>query len=599
MLCFQLFETRNMSIIEFELIFVPNAIHFPEDELVGLLGFNEQNICNSVKVNNDELVEEDNDELDEENNEEDNIELVEENNEEDNAELVEEINVSSVDENGESEYENNDHCQLDNDEATVVVSSDEETTLTRVARYCQNHHWAPNPNGTISLEDGQVIGNVKFTREIIKRYAIQEGYTLKKIKNNKYMYTVTCKNDACDWRLHVSCLTYKVTFMIKSVRGSHLMCLRVAENKETTSKYVASIFGNFIRSNPTSKMILFKIELQERFAVRVDSQTIYKAKRIVLETLKIRHDEAYAKLKKYGNAIRSMNPGTDVKVTMNLHVNRSNDYSEALHFDESEMDRYQKVEKPKSETVISENELRITAQGRLRNYISYAISLLQDKGADEIILKATGRAINKTVMIAELLKRRVVGLHQNTSTGSIDITDVWEPLEEGLLPLETTRHVSVITIILSKKELDSSSLGYQPPIPADQVKPLVEYDGETLPGMQVRGRRDQGQGRSGGNNNGVEYNNGHWDGGRGYGGRGRGQGRGRGSRGRGRGYGGRNMQQESGYYNGYGGSGSFPAQGRGRGRGRGRARGRGQGFRSDGPVGGQGFRSDEPIETAA
>ncbi|TXG53896.1 hypothetical protein EZV62_019152 [Acer yangbiense] len=262
------------------------------------------------------------------------------------------------------------------------------------------------------------------------------------------------------------------------------------------------------------------------------------------------------------------------------------------------MDRYQKVEKPKSETVISENELRITAQGRLRNYISYAISLLQDKGADEIILKATGRAINKTVMIAELLKRRVVGLHQNNSTGSIDITDVWEPLEEGLLPLETTRHVSVITIILSKKELDSSSLGlvgvsicrrflimlviglwcfindvefledacmlnYQPPIPADQVKPLVEYDGETLPGMQVRGRRDQGQGRSGGNNNGVEYNNGHWDGGRGYGGRGRGQGRGRGSRGRGRGYGGRNMQQESGYYNGYGGSGSFPAQGRG------------------------------------
>ncbi|KAH7575675.1 hypothetical protein JRO89_XS02G0190300 [Xanthoceras sorbifolium] len=246
------------------------------------------------------------------------------------------------------------------------------------------------------------------------------------------------------------------------------------------------------------------------------------------------------------------------------------------------MERYQKVEKPKTENAISENELRITAQGRLRNYISYAISLFQVffflffnlllfymcsrialHRANEIILKATGRAINKTVMIAELLKRRIVGLHQNTSTGSIDITDLWEPLEEGLLPIETTRHVSIITIILSKKELDSSSLGYQPPIPADQVKPLLEYDGgDTLPGMQVRGRRDQGQGINGGNNNGVEYNNGHWDGGRGYGGRGRGQGRGRGFRGRGR-YGDRNMQQESGYYNGYGGSGSFPVQGRG------------------------------------
>ncbi|KAL7176149.1 hypothetical protein ACSBR2_029668 [Camellia fascicularis] len=70
-----------------------------------------------------------------------------------------------------------------------------------------------------------------------------------------------------------------------------------------------------------------------------------------------------------------------------------------------------------------------------------------------------GRAINKTVMIAELIKRRIAGLHQNTSIGSMDITDTWEPLEEGLLPLETTHHVSVITITLSKKELDTSSAG--------------------------------------------------------------------------------------------------------------------------------------------
>ena len=77
-----------------------------------------------------------------------------------------------------------------------------------------------------------------------------------------------------------------------------------------------------------------------------------------------------------------------------------------------------------------------------------------------------GRAINKTVTIVELIKvflsmctcllmdfifglllkesdnvlhvllmqRRIVGLHQITSIGSTDITDMWEPLEEGLLP---------------------------------------------------------------------------------------------------------------------------------------------------------------------
>ncbi|RVW67897.1 hypothetical protein CK203_050722 [Vitis vinifera] len=41
------------------------------------------------------------------------------------------------------------------------------------------------------------------------------------------------------------------------------------------------------------------------------------------------------------------------------------------------MDRYQRVEKPRPESTINENEIRITAQGVIRNYISYASTLLQ------------------------------------------------------------------------------------------------------------------------------------------------------------------------------------------------------------------------------
>ncbi|MFQ6639453.1 hypothetical protein Gotur_014737 [Gossypium turneri] len=98
------------------------------------------------------------------------------------------------------------------------------------------------------------------------------------------------------------------------------------------------------------------------------------------------------------------------------------------------MDRYQRVEKPKAVTPIDENEIRVTSQGRMRNYITYAMTLLQEMGSNQIVFKAMGRAISKTVTIVELLKKRIVGLHQITSIGSTDITDMWEPLEEGLLP---------------------------------------------------------------------------------------------------------------------------------------------------------------------
>lgn len=46
--------------------------------------------------------------------------------------------------------------------------------------------------------------------------------------------------------------------------------------------------------------------------------------------------------------------------------------------DSWDMDRYQKVEKPRPESAaISENEIRITSQGLIRNYVNYASSLLQ------------------------------------------------------------------------------------------------------------------------------------------------------------------------------------------------------------------------------
>ncbi|KAK8512581.1 hypothetical protein V6N12_075155 [Hibiscus sabdariffa] len=247
------------------------------------------------------------------------------------------------------------------------------------------------------------------------------------------------------------------------------------------------------------------------------------------------------------------------------------------------MDRYQRVEKPKAEAPIDENEIRITSQGRMRSYITYAMTLLQEKGSNQIVFKAMGRAINKTVTIVELIKRRIVGLHQITSIGSMDITDMWEPLEEGLLPLETTRHVSMITVTLSKKELNTSSVGYQPPLPADQVKASTEIDHEGgregSPNGRGRGRGGRGRPSRGNGFVSAEYDDGGWDRGRGYS-RGRGRGRARSFRGRGRGgYNGPQFdrQQDDGYdYE------APPQGGRGRGRGRG-YRGRGRGFRSDGP----------------
>jgi len=223
------------------------------------------------------------------------------------------------------------------------------------------------------------------------------------------------------------------------------------------------------------------------------------------------------------------------------------------------MDKYKKVEKPKQDVEIKENEIRITTQGKMRNYISYATGLFREKNVMEVVLKAMGRAINKTVTIAEIIKRRIANLHQITQIESTDIKDVWEPLEVGLDTIETTRHVSSITIILSSNPLDTTSPGYQPPIPADQVRPVDTY----IPRPRGRGGR------------GI----------RGFrGGRSRGRSRGRGFRSVPPQQDGPPGTPDANFGGNGGGGGGFGGFGRSRGysRGRSRSRGRGRGFRGRG-----------------
>ena len=128
------------------------------------------------------------------------------------------------------------------------------------------------------------------------------------------------------------------------------------------------------------------------------------------------------------------------------------------------------------------------------SYVARAITLLQDKGASDIMLKAMGRAISKTVTVVEIIKRRIPGLYQNTETSLVDINYIWEPLEEGLLQLETATHVSMITITLSRRQLDTSSVGYQPVLPSDPLKPLSDFEHETEDSQQISLGRGRGRG---------------------------------------------------------------------------------------------------------
>lgn len=91
-----------------------------------------------------------------------------------------------------------------------------------------------------------------------------------------------------------------------------------------------------------------------------------------------------------------------------------------------------------------------------------------------------GRAINKAVTIAEILKRKMP-LHQLNILSSVEMIDVYEPVEEGLDVVTSRRYVSCMKITLSRTAdgLDTSHSGYQPPLGGEEMSPGDHYHPHT------------------------------------------------------------------------------------------------------------------------
>eukprot|EP00297_Palpitomonas_bilix_P017502 CAMPEP_0113916454 /NCGR_PEP_ID=MMETSP0780_2-20120614/32087_1 /TAXON_ID=652834 /ORGANISM="Palpitomonas bilix" /LENGTH=170 /DNA_ID=CAMNT_0000915717 /DNA_START=59 /DNA_END=567 /DNA_ORIENTATION=- /assembly_acc=CAM_ASM_000599 len=151
----------------------------------------------------------------------------------------------------------------------------------------------------------------------------------------------------------------------------------------------------------------------------------------------------------------------------------------------------------KDESAIGENEVRITANGQLRSYVSYVVAQFDEKNGTEIVIKAMARAIGKAITVAETVKRRVANLHQLTTISSMAVEDAEDEKDEAR---KRPKRVSCIEILLSTAQLDQNAPGYQVPNDPSTVKTEAEEkaaaaagegEGEGADGEKRRKRRNR------------------------------------------------------------------------------------------------------------
>lgn len=97
------------------------------------------------------------------------------------------------------------------------------------------------------------------------------------------------------------------------------------------------------------------------------------------------------------------------------------------------MEKYRKVPPQKDSSAQTDDAVvRVQVQGKISHYVNYASGLLDDPTKGRVEIVGLGRAINKAVTVAEVLRRKFANIHQLTKLSSVTITDRYEPLEEGL-----------------------------------------------------------------------------------------------------------------------------------------------------------------------
>ncbi|KAK4842033.1 hypothetical protein QYF36_014668 [Acer negundo] len=133
-------------------------------------------------------------------------------------------NNASEDEvpNDASEYEvPNENDSANENDGLFDVNEDDIADEEVVDQSIMGIAFRTRNDGRITLEVGRLFRNSTHFREILLDYSIQEGFKLKRIKNEKRRITVWCETDGCPWRVHSSSTFDRVTYILKTLRNDH------------------------------------------------------------------------------------------------------------------------------------------------------------------------------------------------------------------------------------------------------------------------------------------------------------------------------------------------------------------------------------------
>ncbi|KAL5826667.1 hypothetical protein ACOSQ3_018504 [Xanthoceras sorbifolium] len=92
--------------------------------------------------------------------------------------------------------------EFDNEFMADGAADEESDSKHRPSKQMRGVPFRVGRNEQIKLEVGQLFQNLQHFRQVIRDFAVQDGFQLRRVKNERDRYTAECAYEGCGWRIH-------------------------------------------------------------------------------------------------------------------------------------------------------------------------------------------------------------------------------------------------------------------------------------------------------------------------------------------------------------------------------------------------------------
>ncbi|XP_059650239.1 uncharacterized protein LOC132295998 [Cornus florida] len=194
------------------------------------------------------------------------------------------------------------------DTADFIGESDDERPVN-VHKHVKGILFKYGDHGEIKFVMDHLFDDIKHFRTVLKDFAVQKGFKLVMVKNERTRVTSKCGNPGCEWRIHATLQVDNSTFKVTSLGPEHT-CIRTTKNKVVTSTYIANKLEKAFRHQPDINLDKLEQEVRDQFKVEVSEKCLRRAKNKALQSSDGTHSASYSKLWQYAAEIQKTNPGS-------------------------------------------------------------------------------------------------------------------------------------------------------------------------------------------------------------------------------------------------------------------------------------------------